>query len=156
MLQRGRKSAARAATLAPLAPTRAIEPDAILTPAEREVWDSLVGSKPAGFFNADSVPLLEGLARCVAMTRWLASRIVEAQAADDIDKLATLLKLNEREQRGAASLATKLRLTPQARFQPVTAGRQQAAHDAAAVVDPTTGARKVKPWENPMTGKAYN
>jgi hypothetical protein len=148
MKQRGRKSTEALQIAAPIIPAHAAaEPGSFLTPEERGVWDAIVASKAPDWFTADTVPLLEGLCRAVAMTRWLAVHIAEAQATDPVDftKLNAMLKMQDREQRGASSLATKLRLTLQSRYQPSTAGTKQDGF--AASIDPATGQRRKKPWE---------
>ena len=147
--QRGRKSITSLQVAPPAMLKRAVEPDSILTPEQREIWDSVIESKPADWFTSDTIPLLEGMCRAVAMGRWLAARITEAQAVDPVDlvKLNAMLKMQDREQRGASSLATKLRLTIQSRWQPSTASIKHEGFNAAASVDPKTGKRKLKPWE---------
>ena len=149
---RGPKSAEQNAVVRTTVAVRAVaptpDPFAPLTPGERAIWDQVIGSKPAGWFTAEIGPLLEAYCAAVETGRFLATRIAELQAADSVDeaRLFSLLKAKDRETRGASSLATKLRLTPQSRYTPATAGR---SHDAfnAAPVDPVTGKRKPKPWE---------
>jgi hypothetical protein len=56
---------------------------------------------------------------------------------DGLKRYGDLLALREREGRAMSSLATRLRITPQSRYHPRTAG--------VAAADAGTG--RLKPWE---------
>lgn len=131
MAQRGRKSAAAlalvSANVEPIPRTKAPE---TLTADEVDIWNQVVASQPADWFNGATRLMLEAYCRHVcegrnvaAMIRMLKAKLTEAvanggdpltimlQATDALDKLT---KMHERESRAIASLATKMRLTQQA------------------------------------------
>jgi hypothetical protein len=131
MNQRGRKGS----NVVPLpgceasaAPGHLPEPPADLTKAEREVWRTVVATKPAEWFSADIHPLLADY--CTACVQQAAARkvlnsckkagVLEKAAAVKAFDLLAKLKL---------SLATKMRLTQQSRYTPqasATAARRAA------------------------------
>ena len=62
-------------------------------------------------------------------TEWLAD-------PDGLVRYDKLLAMADRESKVIASLATKMRLTPQSRYQPNTAARQVACHQPADRLQP--------------------
>lgn len=91
-----------------------IEAPASLSPAELELWEGIVESKPANWFDAAAAPVLAEYVRAAAVCDRLAALI----GAEGGIEMKALLDLRDREARRAASLATKLRLLPQSRFTP--------------------------------------
>jgi hypothetical protein len=112
------------------------EVPADLTPEQAKVWESIVSSKPVDWFAADSVPILTEYVRAAAMCNLLARQIEAAVAGGDAAEIKTALALRDVESRRAMSLATKLRLTPQARYTP----------KAADTANRKAG-NGMKPWE---------
>ena len=110
MRQRGRKSSADLSTLPVIdcALTR-LAPPRYLNRTEAAVFTELAAT---GHFVPTDAALLASLAQATVMAR---------KAARDPANLATW----ERAVRVQAMLSTKLRLTPQARTDPKTVGRQQ-------------------------------
>jgi hypothetical protein len=147
MLQRGRKSAETLAmqALPEVFPQRP-KPPRHLSKAEATVWRSAVGRMPATWFTPEMFPLLENHCCHVCMGRDLMieihevkeelERLKEKSGGMDPDTLADVRRLIKvsrdhlhdlmarhlEQSKAAASLATKLRLTAQARYQPNTAG----------------------------------
>ncbi len=86
-----------------------------LTDEEVEVWAAVVGSEPADWFTPSTVPLLRQYCRHVVHARRIAELIERATsdpelAVKDYDRL---LKMQDRESRAIASLATKMRVAQQ-------------------------------------------
>jgi len=111
------------------------DPPAHLTDAQADVWISVVDCLPADWFPTDVHGTLEQYCRHVVAARKVAQLVEQFEASDDlqIEEYDRLLKMQEREGRALSSLATRLRITPQA--------RHHARKDA--------GKGKVKkPWEN--------
>ncbi len=122
MAKRGRKSAAQLAVV-PLHPgPSAIEraerpaPPNHLGDVERAVWESVVDSLPADWFEGGMLAVLEQYCAHLVEARRLRGLIEEATKDPDlkINDYDRLLKMRERESRAMASLATKMRITQQA------------------------------------------
>jgi hypothetical protein len=125
MGSRGKKSVGELSVVALSA--RRPEPPAELTAAEAVIWGAVVGTKPPDWFAADSFPLLVAYCRAIAVSNGLARAIStfddeglsDAQALAQYDKL---LQMQERQCRLIASLATRMRLSQQSRFDRKKAG----------------------------------
>lgn len=120
MLQRGRKSGDALALVTVLPGARA-EPPAELTPEQAEEWRAVVATKPAEWFNRDSQALLVDYCRHVIIARTIAARI-DRFTSDDLDadqaleRYDRLTRMLERHTRAVTTLATKMRLTQQSRY----------------------------------------
>jgi hypothetical protein len=111
MRQRGRKSTASLAIVTDVNGARPqLDPPRYLNKAERSLFVELASA--SAHFRVTDVPLLASLAQATLIAR---------RSARDPAKLATW----ERAVRMQAMLSTRLRLTPQARTDPKTVGRQQ-------------------------------
>lgn len=93
-----------------------------LTPAQAEEWRVIVESMPAGFFTAERLPLLENLARHIVLSDLVSEELKQfnAESLGDSAKLAKfrrLARLHLKQSKAVALLSTKLRLTPQARYE---------------------------------------
>jgi len=118
--QRGRKSAA-ALTVVPINArdmVRRPEPLPELTPAQAEVWRSVVDSLPADWFGRETHALLAQFCRHVVCARRVSELIEQWEKGTgqeitilDYDRL---LRLQEMEGRALSSLATRMRITQQA------------------------------------------
>ena len=97
-------------------PGRRPQPPSSLTAAEKRVWKNIVATKPVGAFDAGSFPVLS--AYCVLVAGW--EKLREPGAARP--SLREVMQLTGQITR----LATALRLTPQARYDPMTAHRKAA------------------------------
>jgi hypothetical protein len=124
MKQRGRKSTAQLSVVAGSIDGRPQPPDG-LSDQEREIWKKVVASENADFFGTAALrQLLAGYCRHTAAADWLSTAMAEALEPDseakvsDIDRLS---KVRDREQKAAVTIATKLRLTNQSRYQPSVA-----------------------------------
>lgn len=156
MIQRGRKSAARLATVTTLPGQRPAAPKS-LTPGEAKVWKATVATKPANWFTADSHPLLIGYCRAVVMADQLSVELVTvavmltaAGASTEEGALKAfaiafgmrkeLLKQRNAEVDKITSLARSMRLTQQSRLKAETANT---AHRDANGSNVTA----LKPWQ---------
>ena len=104
---------------------------------EVAVWDGVVQTKPADWFQADSAPILAEYCRAVVMADRLAYMIEAALMGDNEDgpSLKDLLKMRDAESRRVVTCGTKLRLTQQSRYTPM----------ASATADKSAGKAK-SPW----------
>jgi len=141
MKQRGRKSASQLATAAPVEQIPRVPPPVELSEFEAHVWTSVVNTKPADWFQADTLPLLLSYCKHVSHAATLDREISGFDPKwlrddDGLKRYKTLTDMRERESRAQTSLARSMRLTQQARVEPKTAGRASAK---------VTGSR---PWES--------
>ena len=141
MATRGRKSAA-ALSVVPVTAEQRPAPPEELTEEQAQDWRAIVGRMPADWFTREVQPLLMAYCKHLATFRKL-SAVVDgfdldtAVAKGGLMVYARLLTMRERESRCLASLATRMRLTPQARYAPHSAARAAARAGTAR-----------KPWES--------
>ncbi|MDF0599917.1 hypothetical protein P1J78_04150 [Psychromarinibacter sp. C21-152] len=118
MEQRGRKSASSVEVVKLDSVERVKRPAAPdeLTPEQKSIWAGIVDALPADWFSADNLPLLVQYVRHIVTARRAAQLIDAAEAEDplDLDTLDRLYRMQDREGRAIASLATKMRITQQA------------------------------------------
>jgi hypothetical protein len=138
--QRGRKSAAALATVSAL-PLRTIEPPADLSPEEATVWARVAATKPHGWWDAGSAPLLAQYCRVAVQADLLADLVRAVSEAlrtdpDELKRYTELRKLQAAASAEMSTLATKMRLT------------QQSHYRADKSRDPGNG-KTNKPWHNP-------
>lgn len=110
-----RRSSASLGTLSGIRTVERLRPPRGLSAAQRGHFSALVASKPADHFQPCDLPLLVSLARHLALADAVA---ILLERADDVDALERAARMLARETGRIASLATKLRLTPQARYVP--------------------------------------
>lgn len=123
MQQRGRKSAASLSVVAGTIDGRP-KPPPDLNKEQSEIWNRVVASEAADLFKTAAVQrLLCDFCRHSSAVEILTA-VCDQALLDPPPKLSDLdrlLKMRERETRAAMSIATKLRLTNQSRYQPSTA-----------------------------------
>jgi hypothetical protein len=102
-----------------------------LSEEEAEVWNAIVAAEPADWFSASTRPLLTQYCRHIVaarktafLLRALQAEIASACGAPGANALAEMLgaakaldrlqKMQDRESRAIATLATKMRITQQA------------------------------------------
>jgi hypothetical protein len=110
-MQRGRKSTGLAALNVTGKPSR-LTPPSSLNDDEQALFSELVGACDASHFRESDLPLL---------ISYVQSTLISRAAARDPDRIA----LWEKATRMQATLATRLRLSPQSRIDPKTVGRHQ-------------------------------
>jgi hypothetical protein len=143
VIQRGRKSALAKPVVIEGGFASRPEPPDTLTERQAEIWRLVTASEDQNVFaTAATRDLLADYCR----RREAAEKITEIanlfqpewlKSGDGVKRYTQLLKIRDMEVRGATSLATKLRLTNQSRYQTSTATVQ-----ASKAI-----ARVAKPWE---------
>jgi phage terminase small subunit len=135
---RGRKSSAELATVSPagISLTRRPEPPAHLGDDAAEIWRATVNSLPADWFSPGTLPLLEafcGLSVSQQLTLRALQRAERSVGNEfDIDEWATLQKQLGEISGRVATLATRMRLTPQSRYGARAADTAARASSSAA------------------------
>jgi hypothetical protein len=105
-------------------------PPADLTKEVAQVWHSIVAGEPADRFSGSTRPILAQYCRHIIAARRVAEMVatleaeIAAKSAEQSERLAVMLsaakafdrlrKMQERESRAIANLATKMRITQQA------------------------------------------
>ena len=149
MRQRGRRSATSFEVVR-LPPVERLPPPASLSTEEAAEWTAVVNRMPADWFSRENHALLANYCRHVVEAERLAGMLTTLDAAlgwevdqgrsrvelvcDSAKTRERLLRMRDREVRGASSLATRLRLTLQSR------------HDRTKAV---TYRSDPPPWEAP-------
>ena len=129
MKQRGRKSAAsHDITVIDGGVGAPPEPPGDLNSDQMDIWNAIVRTEPAGFFNTDAVrSLLADYCRHREASETLSRVLGEfdpewTKAPDGLRRYDTLLRLRDRESKAVMRCATKLRITNQSRYTPQAAG----------------------------------
>jgi len=145
---RGRKSAESLAVVTVLDPGKPPPPDE-MPEAEAVVWRAVVATEDRAHFRTRALQLLlTDFCRHVVTAERLTA-LADAfedewlKADGGLERLERILKMRDREARGAADKATKLRLTNQARYTPHAA--------AAAASNAPLGP---PPWDDPAEYRA--
>jgi len=112
MRQRGRRSAATLVAIDLTGKPSRLTPPSSLNDDEQALFSELVGACDASHFRESDLPLL---------ISYVQSTLISRAAAHDPDRIV----LWEKATRMQATLATRLRLSPQSRIDPKTIGRQQ-------------------------------
>lgn len=120
MKQRGRKSAAQLATVTAM-PLRMLEAPGDLSPEEAAVWSRVAATKPGDWWDAGSMPLLAQYARATVQAELVAElvrTVGQNMVADpsELGRYKELRKLQAALSAEMTSLATKMRLTQQSRY----------------------------------------
>ena len=140
MGQRGRKSAAELKAVPTTLKQRPAPPN-ILSTAEKRIWVAVCLDESVDFFTTSATKeLLVLFCRHLATGHILSHEInkferVRLKVADGVRAFNALLRARDQESRAACSLATKLRISNQARYTP------KAAETAKK------GNTNYKPWE---------
>lgn len=124
MKQRGRKSAdalAIASRAAGALETH-VRPDAPydLTDDEAAIWRGVTQQMPGNWFGPETYPLLTQYCRHIVRSHRVSQLIQAQEQSDDmaLENYDRLLKMQERESRAIATLATKMRLAQQSTIAP--------------------------------------
>ncbi len=124
MRQRGRKSGASLEVLA-FPERKKPEPPVDMPPRQAAEWRAVVGRLPYDWFERETHALLVMYCRHVDAAWHVAQLIEQIQCAEtvNVEDYQRLLTMQEKEGRAIASLATKLRLTNQSRYEAKGAAR---------------------------------
>lgn len=87
----------------------------------RQLWREIVATKPFDWFQADAAPLLEAYCHAVVAHRRVSAcaqkfTTEDLEASKGLARFENMLRIQDRQSRLMATLATKLRLTMQARY----------------------------------------
>lgn len=120
MKQRGRQSAVSLATVTAL-PLRLLAPPADLSAEECEVWGRVAATKPGDWFDAGSIPLFAQFCRATVQAEMVGGLVRTVGTAmltdpDELGRYKDLRKIQAALSGELTSLATKMRLTQQARY----------------------------------------
>lgn len=115
-----KKSLASLSVVAPMRGHLPVPPEH-LTQAQAQIWTDVVATKPHDWFGADSFPVLSDYCRAIDMDNELAAVVNDFDRSslttyEGIQSWKALLKMQREQQKHVAMLATKLRLTPQSRY----------------------------------------
>ena len=137
----GRKSVEALSVVVSI-PGQRLEPPDALTEGQKTTWRAVVATKPPEWFAADSAPVLVAYCKAVESHAHLSLQVETYQrrkrlSGNAMRAYSFMLKAQEQQAKLIATLATKLRLTPQSRYTP---------QSAATASRKTSDAQK-KPWE---------
>lgn len=117
---RGRRSTADLAVIGAsgIETVRRPEPPADLTDEQAAEWRAVVNRLPADWFPRETHGLLAQYCRHVVAGRRIQQLVSSIEAEKDFDLVAydRALKMQERESRCIASLATRMRISQQSKF----------------------------------------
>lgn len=136
MNQRGRRSTESLLMVVPFV-AQLPEPPESLTGSQVTIFRHTAAAMPAGWCKADTVELLAGYSRAVDACNNLALVLQEPELS--LKERLAVLAGQEKQMRLVVTIATKMRLTQQARILPDQAGRDVA--NKPAVAPPWAGAR---------------
>lgn len=106
---------------------QAIKPYQALTKEEQDIWDSVVLTHPADYFEPCHVHHLEEYCKAISTSRALDNMIDQIDCdsiltnKNDFSRYEKLCRLKSQVVRDASSLATRLRITKQSVHQVVSA-----------------------------------
>jgi hypothetical protein len=125
MQKRGRKSVAELSIVASnrVSGLGRVEPPLDLTETEASAFRRLVASCPASHFVPSDMPLI---------VSYVQATLVSRRAASLLEEDASYITIWEKATRMQATLATRLRLAPQARSDPKTISRRAAGYAPSA------------------------
>jgi phage terminase small subunit len=128
------------------------EAPAFLTSSQSEIWRAVVSTKPFDWFAADSFPVLTAYCRAVDMDNEISAAIDafdrSMTVGEGLKHWKSLIKMQREQQAHVATLATKLRLTPQSRYTP----KSGATANAKAGIERPWGAGRVIEQKGTATG----
>ena len=140
MKQHGRKSAEAQMAVANVEPIPRAAPPGELTDYEAAIWSSVVNTKPADWFQADTLPLLKSYCKHVSTAATIDQQIEnfdpEWLTTDEgLNRFRILADMREKQSRALTALARSMRLTQQSKY------CEKTANTAAKKV------AKSRPWE---------
>src|SRR5690606_22701811 len=102
-------------------PLRMVRPPEDLSPEECEVWARVTATKPSEWWDAGSVPLLSQYCRAVVQAELVSGLVRSVGSAmltdpDELPRYDKLRKIQSVLSGEITSLATKMRLTQQSRY----------------------------------------
>lgn len=122
-----RKSLEALSIAAPQELDRRLPPPADLTPFEAQVWVAILSTKPSDWVQADSAPILVSYCKHISICASLDQKIESFNpdgGADDWLLYLKLIAARAIQTVRVESCATKLRMTPQSRYDASKAARK--------------------------------
>lgn len=123
MLSRGKKSTASLTVVPSVDPSVIERVERLTAPAqlskeEADVWRAVTNRMPADWFTPETVPLLTQYCRHTVRADRVAEMITLAEVDPDLGlkEYDRLLKMQDRETRAIAALATKMRISQQSTY----------------------------------------
>ena len=140
MQQRGKKTAAALVSANVVEVTPRQIPPAELSELESGIWLSVVNTKPADWFQADTTQLMIAYCKHTSTAMTLDKQINEFDPAwladnEGIDRYQKLINMREKQTRAIVTLSRTMRLTQQSRYDA----------QVAATTNKKTSTKK--PWE---------
>jgi hypothetical protein len=137
-----RKSAAALSVVRALPQERRPEPPEELTAEQAEEWRAIVSRLPVEWFQREGHALLAQYCRHVVRARQVAATLdglteLDLRLPENLAVFDKLSQIADREGRAMTSLATKMRLTQQSRYQAQKAERRANSPTATS-----------KPWQH--------
>jgi phage terminase small subunit len=123
------RQSAAALAVVPIGKTR-LMPAGDLSPEQEKLWRRLIGSMPPGHFHPSDEPLLRSYVEVTERVQMAQAQLAKG-VVNKRGKVSPWLKIYDGSVRLQASLASRLRLAPQARVDRRKAGAAVRA-DAAA------------------------
>lgn len=116
-----RKSLAEMAVAPAVELDRRLQAPEGLTVEHTAIWHAITATKPADWFQADCAALLESYVRHIVSARVIDEKIdqMERDGFEDADKFLLyekLLNMRDKQTKLIQTTGTKLRLTPQSRY----------------------------------------
>ena len=126
MQQRGRKSAGGLTAAVNVEQIPRAAPPGDLSDYEAAIWSAVINTKPADWFQADTLPLLLSYCKHVSTAATIDRELAEFDPKwlrddDGLKRYKTLTDMRERESRAQTALARSMRLTQQAQYNAPTA-----------------------------------
>jgi len=142
MKQRGRKTVSAVAVSATVQQIPRAAPPVELSEFESHVWASVVNTKPADWFQADTLPLLLSYCKHVSTAATIDRELAEFDPKwlrddDGLKRYKLLTDMRERESRAQTALARSMRLTQQSQYNAQTASSTSNKGKQ----------RNIKPWQ---------
>ncbi len=127
---RGRTSTAETAVV-DFAEVRAtmLRPSEDATQEVKTLFHQIISSAPADHFRKQDEPLVEQYAQAVALSR-AAFLKLQREGVVNNGKASPWVSILEKAHKSSIALSTKLRLSPQSRIDPKTAGRNRKSSSA--------------------------
>ncbi len=113
-------------TIANVAAVERPDADYSLTDEQADVWRAVLDALPADWIGAASLPVLSAYCRTVVAMRRIGQLIYQCETEDgvfDPDRHLALILSHGQQAQVLKTLATSLRLTPQANMRAEKAGR---------------------------------
>jgi hypothetical protein len=131
---------------APIIPGQRPNPPPELNVAQQEIWTSIVGRLPVGWFSGENLPMMKELARHIDFANCLAAEIEQERASpNDPKEMLALLRAHGYQTERIGNLSTKLRLTKASRY---TRGAE------AAAIASRNASDGVAPWDDWKGGRS--